>query len=77
VKAYPTFEGLKQLLYEPRDRVAIQEQDPSPLKSNSCIRAFRTDGAVVNETLSLAAANLPLNNGLVVVTGGKALARLP
>jgi hypothetical protein len=71
IKADPTFEGLKQLLYEPADRVVIQPNDPTPLKSNSCIAGFRMDGVVVNEELSLAPSNLPFNEGLVAVTGGK------
>ena len=30
IKADPTFEGLQQVLYEPEDRVRIQEKDPTP-----------------------------------------------
>jgi predicted XRE-type DNA-binding protein len=71
IKADPTFEGLKQLKYEPVDRVRIQQSDPTPLKSNSCISGIRIDGTTVNDELSLALANLPLNAGLVAVTGGK------
>jgi ABC-type cobalamin/Fe3+-siderophores transport system ATPase subunit len=71
IKADPTFEGLKQLLYESSDRVSIQELDPTPLKSNSCLGGFRIDGVRINEELSLAATNLPFNTGLVAVTGGK------
>jgi ABC-type cobalamin/Fe3+-siderophores transport system ATPase subunit len=71
IKADPTFEGLKQLKYEPVDRVRIQQSDPTPLKSNSCISGLRMDGTTVNEELSLALTNLPFNAGLVAVTGGK------
>lgn len=71
IKADTTFEGLKQLLYEPEDRVAIQAKNPTPLKSNLSIRGFRFDGSIVNDELSLGATNLPLNIALVAVTGGK------
>ena len=71
IKADPTFEGLKQLKYEPGDRVRIQQSDPTPLKSNSCVTGFRMDGITVNEELSLADTNFPLSNALVAVTGGK------
>jgi hypothetical protein len=71
IKADPTFEGLKQLKYEPRDRVRIQQADPTPWKANSCISGFRTDGTNVNEELSLAPTNLSFSQGLVAVTGGK------
>ena len=70
-EADPTFEGLKQLKYEPGDRVRIQQSDPTPLKSNSCVTGFRMDGITVNEELSLADTNFPLSNALVAVTGGK------
>ena len=29
IKADPTFEGLKQILYEPEERVRIQQEDPT------------------------------------------------
>ena len=71
IKADPTFEGLKQLLYEPAERVAIQATNPAPLKSNYTIRRFQIEPTVVNKELSLAATNLELNAGLVAVAGGR------
>lgn len=71
IKADPTFEGLKQLLYEPADRLAIQANDPTPLKSASCVAGFRMGGGSVNDELSLAPTNIPLNDALVAITGGK------
>ncbi|NYT27813.1 MAG: hypothetical protein H0A76_07895 [Candidatus Thiodubiliella endoseptemdiera] len=32
IKANPTFEGLKQIIYEPTDRVKIQELEPEEKK---------------------------------------------
>lgn len=71
IKADPTFEGLKQLKYEPADRVRIQASDPSPLKSNYCITGFEAVGSSINEELSLAPTKLQFNTGLVAVIGGK------
>jgi len=71
VKADPTFEGLRQLKYEPANRVRIQSADPTPLKTNYCITGFEMSGAAVNDELSLATTRLQLNADLVAVTGGK------
>jgi hypothetical protein len=71
IKAEPSFEGLKQILYEPEDRVAIQSSDPSPLKSSQCLAQFSIAPAVVELELSFVSAQIPLNEGLIAVTGGK------
>lgn len=71
IKADPTFEGLKQLLYEPKDRVVIQESNPSPLISNSAITAAEVGEAEINDELSIDNVSLELNSGLVAVVGGK------
>jgi len=71
IKADPTFEGLKQLLYEPEDRVAIQQRNPSPVISNYTISQVHIDGAIVNDELSLANTNFALNPFLVAIVGGK------
>jgi hypothetical protein len=71
IKAEPTFEGLKQILYEPEDRVAIQPADPTPLKSSQCLASFSIDAAALEPELAFATTQIPLNEGLVAVTGGK------
>lgn len=71
IKADSTFEGLKQLLYEPRDRVIIQESNPSPLNSNSTIATATVEGGNINEELSIDDVALELNSSLVAVVGGK------
>lgn len=71
IKADPTFEGLKQLLYEPEERVAIQKNNPSPVISNYTIARLRIGGAVVNDELSLTDTDFELNPFLVAVVGGK------
>lgn len=71
IKADPTFEGLKQILYEPEERVQIQHNDPSPVISNYSMKRIRIRGVDVNDELSLADTDLELNPFLVAVIGGK------
>ena len=71
IKADPTFEGLKQLLYEPEERVVIQQNNPSPVISNYTIARLSIGGAVVNDELSLSDTDFELNPFLVAVVGGK------
>ena len=71
IKADPTFEGLKQLLYEPTERVIIQQLDPSPVKSNYTIGRVDFTESKINEELSIAKSEIQLNSNLVAVTGSK------
>lgn len=71
IKADPTFEGLRQLLYEPEARVRCQETDPTPVKSPHSIDAFSIEGVKVSTDLSLAETELRLNPQLVAVVGGR------
>lgn len=71
VKADPTFEGLKQLLYEPSERVIVQVSDPTPIKSNYTIDGLNISGTVVNDELAIRKTELKLNSALVAVAGGK------
>lgn len=71
IKANPTFEGLKQIIYEPRDRVRIQENDPEPLKSSYSIDSLKVSNGNINRNLSIEDVEIPLNRNLVAVIGGK------
>jgi hypothetical protein len=71
IKADPTFEGLKQILYEPEDRIMIQAADPTPRKSLQGIADIHIEEATLDPELSFEERQLPLNPGLVAVTGGK------
>jgi len=71
IKADPTFEGLKQILYEPEDRIMIQTADPTPHKSLQGIADIHIQDATLDPELSFEERQLPLNPGLVAVTGGK------
>ena len=71
IKADTTFEGLKQILYEPSERITIQERDPTPLKSNYSMVAFNLRNANSDIGLSIQETELKLNLNLVAVAGGK------
>lgn len=71
IKADPTFEGMKQLLYEPLDRVIIQQEDPTPVKSNYTLKKFKISQSAIGDDLSIQETEIELNPGLVAVTGGK------
>jgi len=71
VKADPTFEGFKQLLYEPEERVIVQERNPTPVISNYAISKAGINGAVINDELALSKTELEFNTGLIAVVGGK------
>lgn len=71
IKADPTFEGLRQLLYEPNDRVAIQPESPVPPRSNLTINKINVTESKINDELSIKNTEIELNQGLVAVAGGK------
>jgi hypothetical protein len=71
IKSDPTFEGLKQILYEPSERAMIQQEDPTPLKSKYTLARFRIGQSTVGTELSITETDIPFNTGLIAVTGGK------
>ena len=71
IKADPTFEGLRHLLYEPADRVRLQSGDPTPSKTQYCLTGIGIAETPVNAELHIPAATVPLNTGLVAITGGR------
>jgi energy-coupling factor transporter ATP-binding protein EcfA2 len=65
IKADPTFEGLKQILYEPQNRVFIGIENPS-LHRENCINSI-----LVEKKAWFPQNLLPLNNGLVTIIGAR------
>ncbi|MCV9932958.1 hypothetical protein OIU80_11765 [Flavobacterium sp. LS1R47] len=68
IKANPTFEGLKQIIYEPEERVKIQKEQPESEKlDNLMIEEISFESSNNNFT------NQPikLNKNLNVIIGGK------
>lgn len=69
IKADPTFEGLKQIVYEPDERVKIQSNCPEEELKKIYIDRFnfkQSSGFPVQE-----GTELPLNKNLVAIIGGR------
>jgi DNA repair exonuclease SbcCD ATPase subunit len=62
---------LKQVTFEPDERVKVQSADPTSLKSNYCIEAVEIYDSSIDDELSFAHSILPINTNLVAITGGK------
>lgn len=75
IKADPTFEGLRQILYEPKERVKIQENDPTyeyekfPFTKISIPQL--TNVFSKDEDIKFDPLELPLNSNLVSIIGGR------
>lgn len=68
IKADPTYEGLKQALYEPEARVKIQENNPE-----KNFTKLRIDSIEISDSEGFPIVNqiVPLNRDLVCVIGGR------
>jgi hypothetical protein len=76
IRANPTFNGLRQLLYEPEERVYIGPEPPSlarvaesSTKYLSDVSFSRTAVAIEDETWF--SGQIPLNPGLIAIIGNK------
>ena len=76
IKADPTFEGLKQIIFEPKERIKIQEANPD----TDFDKPLFTSIQIIDETkilddpnseLRFSKTELPLNRGLVSIIGGR------
>lgn len=71
IKADPTFEGLKHIIYEPEERVKIQPENPEYRKNIYTLRSIEIKNSKISDELSIEEQNIPLNRNLIAVTGGK------
>ena len=71
VKADLSFEGLKQIIYEPEERVRIQPENPEPLKNIYTLDSIKIQNSCISNELSMEEQEIPLNTNLIAVTGGK------
>lgn len=72
IKADPTFEGLKQTIYEPEDRVRIQSDNPVFDYPKHYFSSLRVEGSPYkHENLKFSKTNIPLNRELVTIIGGR------
>lgn len=71
IKSDTTFEGLKQILYEPEDRVKIQEDNPETRKSIYTLNKINILNSYINKDLSIRESHIDLNQNLIAIIGGK------
>lgn len=71
IKGEVSWEGLKQILYEPEHRVRIQRDNPEPQKSFYTLDSVHVTGTRVADTLSVSELKINLNPNLVTIIGGR------
>jgi hypothetical protein len=71
IKSEVSWEGLRQILYEPQDRVRIQPRNPESPKSFFTLESIQIDGTQVNDALRIDDLNIQLNPNLVALIGGR------
>ena len=71
IKALPTFEGLKQIIYEPEDRVKIQKESPEFYKNIYTLKNVDIFNSDISDEISINEQTLELDRNFVAITGGK------
>jgi len=71
IKSELTWDGLKQILYEPEERIRIQETDPEPQKSIYTIDKISISETEINSNLKFNSTEIFFNPNLVVIIGGR------
>ena len=76
VKSDPTFEGLKQILYEPKERVKIQDDNPSFEYNKPHFTQIEIEDEVAilkqeQDQVYFLPQSLPINKNLVTIIGGR------
>lgn len=72
IKADPSFEGLKQILFEPEDRVRIQKDSPALDYPKAHFSSIRACGNIFDdEKPCFQECSIPLNPNLVTLIGGR------
>jgi hypothetical protein len=71
IKSEVTWDGLKQILYEPEERIRIQEASPEAQKSIYTIDKLNISETKINPKLKIIRAEIDFNPNLVAVIGGR------
>lgn len=74
IKADPTFEGLRQIIYEPKERVKVQPNNPEYENDKPYFESIQIDQSISvyeEESLKLKKLFLPLNKNLITIIGGR------
>jgi len=72
IKADPTFDGLKQIVYEPEERVQIRKDNPREDHPKSHFSMIEIEGPIFDtESPKFDGTRLPLNENMVAIIGGR------
>ena len=71
IKSEVTWDGLKQILYEPEERIRIQETSPEAQKSIYTIDKLNIFETEINPSLKIKKVEIDFNPNLVAVIGGR------
>jgi ABC-type cobalamin/Fe3+-siderophores transport system ATPase subunit len=66
IKAEPTFEGLKQVEFDPDDRVKVQEANPYSDNTK-----YTIDSLTITQSNAITKQIVPFNRDLITIIGGK------
>lgn len=68
IKSEPTFEGIKQIIYEPKERVKIQQNSPYEDRQKIYLDSLEFTG---RKNFIIPNIKIPLNRELVTIIGGR------
>lgn len=72
IKANPAFEGFRQVLFEPEDRINLSADNPQTIYPKPAFSLIEAGGGIVKgEALAFEDITLEVNPGLVTIIGGR------
>ncbi len=71
IKSEISWEGLKQVLYEPCERVRIQTEYPEAQKSSFTLESLQIRKSELNDSLAINDFSVELNSNLITIIGGR------
>ena len=71
LKAKKSFDGLKQVVFEPTDRVYIGERNPSEFTPIHTIDSIKIEQGYINKQLQISEKEIEFNSNLVTVIGSQ------
>lgn len=71
IKANPTFEGLKQVIFEPIERLQIGSTNPGGFTQIHTLDSLQIRNGEVNSDLKIADSDIPFNEDLISVIGNQ------
>jgi ABC-type cobalamin/Fe3+-siderophores transport system ATPase subunit len=71
IKADTTFEGLKEIVFEPNERLSIGPEDPTEYIPKQTIDSVTIEDGYVNQQLEIEDTEIPFNSNLVTVIGSQ------